>query len=754
MKDSYDDPGRRTSRRRDKTDNDRITALLEVFHEMAQERVNMRTLIEDRWIKDLHQYHGEYEQTVKTALHDDANRAGKRSTVFMNLTRPKTNALAARLMDLLFPTDDRSWGIQPTPVPEMDTEQGALQDRKEALEEKKKQEEDQQGQELPFSPEAAQMMDEIEAALADLHELGAEAKRKADLMQAEIDDQLKAARYQAHCRDAIEDACKLGTGILKGPVLSEKSHLKWQEGEDGDYSLSSVRDYRPAFVRVDPWSYFPDPYARTVEESEGDFERHLMTKKDLRRLARRPDMDKDAIRCLLEEEPTETVPGGMSQLFAITNDEAHQIKGKYQVWEYTGPFDPEHLKLLIDVYEDADLAEEMQDIDPLDEIYAKIWFCQNEVLMFALHPMESNESIYSVFNVERSETGLFGFGIPAIIRDPQSVLNAAWRMMMDNGRISAGPQVVINRDRIAPEYNNYDYSLDACRTWIAKGSDVDGKPFEVFNIQQNLPELERVIGLSREMIDEMSSMPQVAQGEQGAGVTKTAQGMALLMNSANVVFRRMVKNWDDDMTVPNIRRMYDFNMQFSPKEEIKGDYEIDARGSSVLLVREIQSTNLMQIASNFADHPDYKYYINKPELLTQVFKANMLPTSGIIRSEREAEKERQKEAASMTANPEADLKREELEFKREELAAKIEIANMDADARIKAARLQYDAQMERLVGDLRNKADDRTLRGDQAAAAIGDKVEAARIKADSDERKLATEVAMRERTGKSAGGSV
>lgn len=744
-------PHKLPSRRRGESDNQRVMALLEVLHNEADKRVQLRTLTEDRWIRDLRQYHGEYDELIKNELLNV--RKQNRSTVFMNLTRPKTNALSARLIDLLFPTDDRSWGIQPTPVPEMDATGGQLQDQMDTL--KEQQTPPGQGPEIdapPVTPEAQDTMGRIEAALADLHEMTSEAKRKSDLMQAEIDDQLKAASYQAHCRDAVEDACKLGTGILKGPVLSEKSRMKWQESE-GAFNLEHQSDSRPAFVRVDPWSFFPDPYARTVEECEGFLERHLMTKKDLRRMAKRGDMDKDAIRALLAQEPTEPSPSGMSQLFSITNDDAHQLKGKYQVWEYTGPFEPEDLEVLIDVYEDRGLAQEIQGIDPLTEIYAKVWFCQNEVLMFALHPMESNESIYSVFNVERSETGLFGFGIPAIIRDPQGTLNASWRMMMDNGRISSGPQVVVNTDRVEPA-NNGDMTLSPFKVWLSKGSDADGKPFDVFNINQNLPELERISALSREMIDEMSAMPQIAQGEQGAGITKTAQGMALLMNSANVVFRRMVKNWDDDMTVPNIRRMYDFNMQFSPKNEIKGDYEIDARGSSVLLVREIQSTNLMNIATNFADHPDYRHYIDKSELLTQVFKANMLPTSGIVRSEREAEKERQKEASNQQVDPMAALKREELDLKREELDAKVAMAEMDRDARIQVAKYTYDARMEAVTADMNTKADDRDLRGDQAATQANDRSEAARIAAESKERSQAVEVAMRERTGKSSGGSI
>ncbi|AXU17806.1 hypothetical protein C7W88_00015 [Novosphingobium sp. THN1] len=43
------------------------------------------------------------------------------------------------------------------------------------------------------------------------------ARKRRDAMAREIDDQLTEAKYAARCRDVIEDACKVGVGILKGP---------------------------------------------------------------------------------------------------------------------------------------------------------------------------------------------------------------------------------------------------------------------------------------------------------------------------------------------------------------------------------------------------------------------------------------------------------------------------------------------------------------------------------------------------------
>lgn len=40
-----------------------------------------------------------------------------RSTVVLNITRPYVDAAAARVGDMLLPTDDTPWAIKPTPIP-------------------------------------------------------------------------------------------------------------------------------------------------------------------------------------------------------------------------------------------------------------------------------------------------------------------------------------------------------------------------------------------------------------------------------------------------------------------------------------------------------------------------------------------------------------------------------------------------------------------------------------------------------------
>jgi hypothetical protein len=295
-----------------------------------------------------------------------------------------------------------------------------------------------------------------------------------------------------------------------------------------------------------------------------------------------------------------------SRSFADITDEGNPVTDRYVVWEYHGPLECDEVETILTVMQGAGGRQKWRDdYSELDEVRVIVFFCDGKLLK--IEPdwlLDTNETLYSVVSFEKSETSVLGgYGVPAMMRDPARAVAAAWRMLLDNAGLSVGPQVVVDKARIEPE--NGVWKLEPRKVWKKTGDDLatDAKPFEVFNIPSNTAELVQVIELALKFIDETTSLPLIAQGEQGAHITDTAGGMSMLMNSANVIFRNVVKNWDDDMTTPMIRRFYDWNMQFNPKEEIKGDLQVEARGTSALLVRELQSQNLMLITERWSSHP-------------------------------------------------------------------------------------------------------------------------------------------------------
>ena len=76
--------------------------------------VRQRQPIEERWIRNIRQYLGLYDPARLAEF-----VAADQSTAFVNLTRHKTNSWSARISDLLFPTDNKNWGITATPIPQL-----------------------------------------------------------------------------------------------------------------------------------------------------------------------------------------------------------------------------------------------------------------------------------------------------------------------------------------------------------------------------------------------------------------------------------------------------------------------------------------------------------------------------------------------------------------------------------------------------------------------------------------------------------
>lgn len=737
------------------------------FETEANKRVMQRTEIDQRMLRDLEQYHGQYDPDTQGEL-DKRKGASK---VFLNRTRPKTNAMKSRLWNLLFPTDDRNWSIQPTPVPEMVETSGEVRglltdaedtfaDHERRLRQAEKEGREDEAQELAAGMEQIdQILSEAQEEADRLAEVQTEAKRRARLMELEIEDQFKTSRYQAECRKVIEDACKIGTGVLKGPVKAHKLRVRWRQGENGQYIREEIADNRPGAHWVDPWSFYPSMGIQEVADSEGIYVRHLMTRAKLRKFAKLPGVDADEVRALLEAGPsTSDIPSYLNDLRNITGNTDIETNNLFAVWEYTGALEPEDIQLLARHKGDAATYQDAEELDPLAEMHVRVFFCHGKLLRFDIHPLDSNECVYSVFNLEKDETSPFGFGIPYLIRDPQRIVNAAKRMMMDNAGLAVGPQIIINKKLIEPEDN--DYSLAPMKIWLRKSSEETGqKPFEAISIDSHQAELAAIIAMSSQDIDDETGIPKIAEGEQGANITKTAQGMALLMNSANVLFAQFVKNFDDDVTVPTVTRFYEWNMQFNDKEAIKGDFEIDARGSSVLLVREMQANNMMMIMDRYSDHPTYGPMMKPKNAFENLLRAHMIPTDEILKTEAEIrsdEKQQQLQEDPLVAleNRKLDLEEKKIEASLREIELKMEMVNAEMDAKVRIAEMEFNGKMSVEAERLQQAQESEANRTGIAQGQIGDKAAAKQIEADSSERKLAVEVAMAEQTGKSAGGSV
>ena len=498
---------------------DQFKAVVSKLMMLAADWEQRKYQTERRWLDDLRRYHGYHDAETASKLQRLQQSARSyRADVIVNVTRPKTNAMSARLMDMLFPTDEKCWGILPTPVPELEesAEQAANREREmrrmKAEEMRKQAAAGEEGE-----PEMGEAFDEeystVAKAVNHFKAIKTEAQARARAMESEIDDQLVESRFQSQARDMIDDGCRIGSGIIEAPVTSGRSRSGWSqvEGEKNVFRLKFERNAKAGVRRIDPWSFFPDPDARTIEEAQGAFIRNIETKRSLRALAKIEGVNRGAIRRLIQKGPGFSAPPYLAELRAITGDNRTPITNRYCVWRYVGALDREDLEIMSEYRGDSEMQSIMDEMDDLDEINVVILFCDGEVLSVELHPLDSGEPLFSIFCPEKDEASVWGYGVPHMIRSEQRIINAAWRAMMDNAGVAAGPQVVRSSKAKTEDGTN---ELRPWQVWVYDDEDPvqrsqQRKPVETLLIDMNQEQLAAIIMLAREHIDEVTSIPRL-----------------------------------------------------------------------------------------------------------------------------------------------------------------------------------------------------------------------------------------------------
>mgnify|MGYP003643549640 FL=1 len=649
--------------------------------------------VDKRWIEDEDQYNGK-DNIAKAASqmmtsveqgYPVTTQMAKphRSTVFIGMTRQKTNAAEARLADILLPTDDRNWGIQPTPDPQL---MGMSKDNKAAM--------DQQGQPVMTEDgQPARVRDVVKAVLEM-------ANKKAIAMQTEIEDQLVECNYNGELRKMIHDAAVLGTGVVKGPIVTNRTRKAWQPMTDSMgqtvHQIEIVQEISPASFRVDPRNVWPDPgCGENIHNGKGIYEREQVTAKQIRDLAKQPGFMKDQLRKVLEEGPKQS-----ATLREMTDeDQRDMARLTYEMWTYWGEVDHDDL-------ESAGVP--VGEKDELRTISACVVMINNTVVKAFMNPLEGGDIPYDFYVWEKVAGSMWGYGIPYLMRSQQKVLNAAWRQMMDNAGVSSGPQIVIKPGAIQPA--DKQWQLSARKIWYAT-DDIDDvrKAFSTFEFNSHQVELAGIIKMATELADAETGVPTIMQGEKGAA-PDTVGGMQMLMNSANVVLRRLVKQFDDMVTKPHIRRYYDYNMMYNEDEEIKGDFTIDARGSSALVVRDIQNQSFLNLLAAGAN-PIYGMYLDTQKLFEKALQAQHIDPAEVFKPEEEIEqiKEMQKQAAAAGPPPDPALAVAQVRAQAEmakvqeqnkgdlqELQVRQAIAAQEADLHIMQLELTREIEMLKL----------------------------------------------------------
>jgi len=570
--------------------------------------------IDQRWFEDVEAYEGRDEvtrnyaglraavqgyinQTDQGYINQTDQQTKKRSTLVVNVTRQKVNTASARRADIALPTDDRNWDLRPSTVPEL-VEQ--MTQKHVGL--------TKNGSPVMVTENGQQR----QANMSDFARMTMdEATKRAKAMRDEIDDQLdmsdRGCGWEGLVRKLIDDNALLGVGVFKGPVLSSRGKKVWIPVSDGQttvHQLSRIQTKKPTSSCPDPWDVYPHPDCGENPKQGGIWERSKITAADIRHMADLEGYLIPQLTKVLREGPKKV----SEQTQKPGTETVVDAETLFEQWEYHGELDREEL-----LAAGVELSE-----DDVFKAYSGVVILINDTVVKAdIEILDTEELPYDFYVVNKCSGSWCGYSESFLARSAQKAITAGWRAMMDNAGQIVGGQIVMDRKQIEPADGKWE--LSGMKVWLYKGDGDSRHAFAVHEIPAHQEEYAAIIKMGMEFLDQETAVPMLAQGEQGTA-TDVLGGMNLLLQASNVVQRRALKALDDQVTIPHIGRYIDWNMQYNPKAEIKGDFEVQARASGALLEQAEQNkgaANLVALAAN----PAYAHGMKKWDALRRVIKA-------------------------------------------------------------------------------------------------------------------------------------
>lgn len=607
------------------------------------------------------------------------NRKPARSTVFVPITRPYVDAAHAKVSDMLLPNDDAPWSLKATPVKDDLTQQppGGMTPVASAVAAPTLPgpgfASTPPGAPHPPMPAGVLRNDKTE------EELAAEEASKI------IEDWLIECQWHAEVRKMLEDAAKIGTGVLKGPVPELRKFQRYTiDPATGQRSRETYEKAVPVSRRVRPQNCYPDPAGgENIHNGSYHFEAGTISRRKLRKLLDDETYIKEAILQVLKEGPGKIYEDSAPE----DEQEAIRVGSVYPIWYIY--CDVERKDLVA-----AGVPEEDFEGFPDDESFyipAVLEMVNDTVVKAGINPLDDGAFPYDYFPWQRRSGMPWGRGVARQMRTPQRMLNAAVRSMMDNAGLTSGPIIGVRRGWVEPATGSWNITprmlfhitdkappnakLEDCISW--------------FNVQSNLAELERLVAQALKFAEDATGLPMLLQGQQG-GAPDTVGGMQILNNNGSTVLRRLARNFDDYVTEPHIRRYHEW-LQMDPQvpQSAKRDFQVDARGSTALVDRQLENQALNQLAPILMQARS----VDPDKLATVLSKANRIDWKSIARSDAEL--------AQIKAQPPAPPPQVLVAQVREEGASKRHAEELQVRERIAAD--DRASEQERYLGELAAK---------------------------------------------------
>ena len=580
---------------------------------------------EIRWLKAYKNYRGITDSTTSYS-------SSEKSKVFIKITKVKVLAAFGQIIDILFSNNKFPITVSSTPVPEGIAEFAHIP-----------------------SPEEQQLSQDI--GNTSLHDLGYDGENMDDFLaglkekylgstliegksvfdtaqispsqeaarnlEKQIHDQLMNTNAMTVLRHSIFECCLLGTGIIKGPFTFTKTIHSWKK-ENDEKTYEPYEKSIPKIEAVSCWDFYPDPTAVSLDDAEYVIQRHRYNREQLRNLINRPHFDKESIEEVLSETPNYEVKSFESEIHS--KEDSHLFVDKrYEILEYWGMLD-------------AALAREFgldvpHSISDLDSVQINAWIAGNTVIRLVLNPFLPARIPFYAFPYELNPYQLFGIGVAENMEDSQILMNGHMRMAIDNLALAGNMVFDIDETQLVPGQSMSIYPGKIFRRQSGQtGTAVNGIKFP-----STAPENLQMFDTARRLADEQTGIPSVSHGQTGVtGTGRTAAGLSMLLNSAGLSIKTVIKNIDDFLLKPLGESLFQWNMQFNDDNaEIVGDLEIKPKGTAAIMQKEVRSQRLTTLLQTIAN-PMLAPFIKIPNLIKELAISQDIDPDELVNDPNEA----------------------------------------------------------------------------------------------------------------------
>jgi len=590
---------------------------------------NGRYAHEQRWLQAYKNFRGIYDSTTQY-------RDSERSKVFIKITKTKVLAAYGQIVDILFANKKFPLVVESTPMPEGIVEFAHMATPLDQMQQQDPYGYEGDGRDLPpgareaTAPSMGAYGEEFGDALvpgkAKVGEPQVEpAKEQARRMEKCIHDQLLDTNAVNVFRKAIFEAALLGTGVVKGPFNFYKRVHKWERDEEGNRNYNPYEKIVPRIESVSIWDLFPDPSGTTMEDCEYVIQRHRMNRQQLRGLIHRPHFDALAI-----EESLAKGPNYEDKYYEDTiredETEPYYQANRFEVLEYWGTLDAQMAK-------EAGM-EGAEELSEFDQVQVNVWICGTQIIRCVLNPFTPARIPFQTFPFEINPYQIWGVGVAENMEDAQLLMNGHVRMAIDNLALAGNLVFDVDEASLVPGQNMDIFPGKIFR----RQSGVTGTAINGLKFPNTAGENIQMYQISRQLADEETGIPSIMHGQTGVtGTGRTAAGLSMLMGSAGLAMKTVIKNIDDNLLKPLGEAYFQWNMQFNEKvEDIEGDLEIKPRGVAAVMQKEVRSQRLTALLQTVAN-PMLAPFIKIPNLMKELAISQDIDPDSLVNDQNEAQ---------------------------------------------------------------------------------------------------------------------